>query len=416
MGECENDGTAPRESPILPFSHQHVVAKPMNRRARIGLWMAAVAALGAAACLVLLPYAQSAAFILDLAGSNTWVRAALPVRASAVTTRDLLVPTRHGAIPARLVEPASPAAPSVIVFPGVHAGGVDEPRLAAFSRRLAAAGVRVLSVPLPDLRAFRITPRSTDMVEDAIAWMAADRALAPSGRVGVAGVSFAGGLALVAAGRPALAGKVQFVVSIGGHADLPRVMTYLCTGRLDDGRTRTPHDYGVAIMLLAAVDRLVPPADADPLRRALVTFLTGSSDAGTDPARAEREFDEARRQTAALAEPARTYMGWVSDRNTGALGRVLLPHVDVLGGAAALSPERSPATMVPVFLLHGDSDNVIPSSETPRLAAYLTAQGAPRVRWLLTPLLTHATVQERAPLADEWRLVSFWKALLGAAR
>jgi dienelactone hydrolase len=388
----------------------------MTGRARFTVWMAGAFAFAAVSYLVALPYARSTAFVLDLAGSTTWVRAALPIRVSAVTTRDLFVPTRHGLVAARLAEPASPAATSVVVFPGVHAGGVDEPRLSAFSRRLAATGVRVLSVPLPDLRAFRITARSTDMVEDAIAWMAADPALAPSGRVGVAGVSFAGGLALVAAGRPALAGKVQFVVSIGGHADLPRVMTYLCTGRLEDGTTRPPHDYGVAIMLLAAVDRLVPPADADPLRRAIVTFLTASSDAGTNPALADREFDDARRDAAALAEPGRTYMGWVSDRNAAALGRVLLPHVEILGGDAALSPERSPATTVPVFLLHGESDNVIPSSETPRLAAYLAAHGDARVRWLLTPLLTHATLQAQAPIADEWRFVSFWAALLDAAR
>jgi dienelactone hydrolase len=387
----------------------------MNRRNRIGIWLAAVAVICGFAWLGVLPYARSAAFILDLAGSSTWVRSWLPARVSPVQTRDLRVSTRYGPIPARLAEPSTPAVHSVIVFPGIHAGGLDEPRLSAFSRRLAATGVRVLSVPLPDLREFRITERSTDMIEDAIAWMAADRALAPTGRVGVAGVSFAGGLALVAAGRPALDGKLQFVVSIGGHADLPRVMTYLCTGRLDDGTMRAPHDYGVAIILLAAVDRLVAPAEVDPLRRAVVTFLTASSDAGTNPGLAEREFGDARRQAAALAEPARTYMGWVVDRNTAALGAVLLPHVGALGGAIALSPERSPATRVPVFLLHGASDNVIPSSETPRLAAYLGAHGDAHVRWLLTPLLSHATVQEHAPLGDEWRLVSFWKALLDAA-
>ena len=53
---------------------------------------------------------------------------------------------------------------------------------------------------------------------------------APDGRVGVVGVSFAGGLALVAAGRASIARGCRDVVSLGGHADLPRVMTYLCTG------------------------------------------------------------------------------------------------------------------------------------------------------------------------------------------
>jgi hypothetical protein len=44
------------------------------------------------------------------------------------------------------------------------------------------------------------------------------------------GISFSGGLSIVAAGRPSLAAKVAYVFSFGGHDDLPRVLRYLCTG------------------------------------------------------------------------------------------------------------------------------------------------------------------------------------------
>jgi dienelactone hydrolase len=384
-------------------------------RGRGKTWIVLAAALGIAVWLAL-PYAVSAAFILDLTGSSSWARRLLPARVQVVTARDLQVPTRHGSIPARLYTPAAPAARSVIVFPGIHPGGVDEPRLAAFSSRLAATGMRVLSVPLPDLREFRITERSTDMIEDATAWMAGDHELSPSGRVSMAAISFAGGLALVAAGRPGLAGKVQVVISIGGHADLPRVLTYLCTGRLADGRSLPSHDYGVTVMLLRAVDRLVPPAQAEPLRRAVLTFLMASGDAGVNQARADRGFDDARRQGEALADPARTLMQRVNARDVSALGAALLPFVEDFGGAASLSPDRSPATTVPVFLLHGTQDNLIPSEETPLLAGYLHAHGNARVTWLVTPWLTHAYVQEDAPAVDAWRLVRFWTAMMGAAK
>jgi dienelactone hydrolase len=390
----------------------------MRSRRRRVWWVALAIACVAGAMLALAPYASSAAFVLDLAGSKHWVRRVLPAASTPVTTADLQVPGRHGPVHARLTEPvgARAALPSVIVFPGVHAGGVDEPRLSLFSRRLAGTGVRVLSVPIPDLRAFRITERSTDVIEDAIAWMSSQPSLAPTGRVGVAAISFAGGLALVAAGRPATANRLQFVVSVGGHGDLPRVMTYLCSGRLADGTTRAPHDYGVAIIMLAAVDRVVPAGQVEPLRQAVLTFLTASSDTSSDQARADQGFRDARDRAARLAEPARTYMNWVNERNTVELGRLLLPYVEDLGGAAALSPERSPATRVPVFLLHGETDNVIPSGETPRLAAYLDEHGDRRVRWLLTPLLSHAHLQERAPIADAWGLISFWAAVRGAAK
>jgi dienelactone hydrolase len=378
-------------------------------------WIAVALVLGVAAWIAA-PYLSSAAFVLDIAGTGGLARSLLPVRLRDVTSRDIPVPTRLGAIAARLYEPRGGSTRSVLVFPGVHAGGIDEPRLVTFSKRLASTGTNVLSVPLPDLREFRVTARSTDIIEDATIWLTADPTLAPNGRAGLIGVSFAGGLALVAAGRPALAGKVQFVVSLGGHADLPRVMTYLCTGRLPDGGTREPHAYGIVIILLGALEHLVPADQVEPLRKSVLTFLDASSFDQTNPERANELFARARAVSADLPEPARTYMQWVNDRNRGALGEKLLPLVEELGGAPALSPDRSPATMAPVFLLHGAEDNVIPSSETPLAASYLAAQGNTRTTYLLTPLLTHATVSDHVSAAEAWRLVAFWKQMLDAAR
>jgi dienelactone hydrolase len=369
-------------------------------------------ALGAGVIWMAQPYAASLAMILDLTGRGGMLRIALPVRLHDVTTRDLEIPTRAGAIPARLYVPHGGRARTVIVFPGIHTGGVDEPRLAALSRRLAASGMTVLSVPIPDLRAYRIIPRATDTVEDVAVWATAQTDVAPLGRVGVIGVSFAGGLALVAAGRPALAGKIELVVSLGGHGDLPRALTYLCTGRLPDGTTRPPHDYGVAVLLFAGLHHFAPPAQIAPLRHALLAFLDASGYESTDRDRSVRLFAEARAEGAALPEPARTVMSWVNARDVAVLGPKLLPYLEELAGAAALSPERSPATQAPVFLLHGATDNVIPSSETPRLAAFLEARGNAHVQWLLTPLLSHADIGGAITARDAWDLIRFWKAML----
>ncbi len=261
------------------------------------------------------PYVASTAFLLDLSGTAQGLRRVLPVRVHAVHTRDLTVPTRDGPVAARLYEPSAASDRSVIVFPGVHAGGNDEPRLVAFSRRLAGTGVRVLTVPLPELRRFQITPSSTDMIEDATRWMADNPALAPDGHVALAGISFAGGLALVAAGRPALAGKLQLVFALGGHADLPRVMRYLCTGRLPDGTIRPPHDYGVALITLAALPHLVPASQVEAARQAVLAFLDASSLASTDEAGAMAIFASARLATAALPEPSRSLVRLVNNRD-----------------------------------------------------------------------------------------------------
>lgn len=387
------------------------------RRRRTARWLLAcsVVTLGAIVSWSSLPYVRTAAFLLDMAGSTSAWRAWLPVRTQAVRVYDLDVPTRDGRIPARLYLPTHAAGTPVIVFPGIHAGGIDEPRLDAFAHRLAGTGLTVLSVPLPDLRAFSITPRSTDMIEDAIVWLASDPSRAPSGRVGVVGVSFSGGLALVAAGRPRLKGRIAAVVALGSHADLPRTMRYLCTGRLPDGTMRPPNDYGAAVILVGTVAKLVPEDEVDPLRQTVVAYLVAASVTSTDPATAETLFAQVRERGRRLAEPAKTLMFEVSTRDLASLGPRLLPYVDELGSDPALSPDRSPITTAPVFLLHGADDNVIPSTETPLLADFLRSHGNTHVTSLLTPILTHTALEPHASLADEWALLRFWRQVFATA-
>lgn len=381
--------------------------------------IAAIAALIAAlvAVGVVWPYAESAAFLMDLAGVRHWSRALLPGDPQPVQWRDLSIPTRHGPLAARLYTPEDPAPdmPAFVIVPGIHRGGVDEPRLHLFSSRFAATGATVLSVPLPDLRDYRVTIRATDQIEDATRWASDEAGIGGGQPIGLGGVSFAGGLALVAAGRPSLADRLSMVVSFGGYGDLPRVLRFLCTGVLPDGTEQRPHDYGVAIVLLEVAPAMVPAEQVEPLRRGVLTFLEGSLHDLTDKPRATALFEDARAQAAALPEPSRTLLGWVNDRDVTRLGPAVLPHVEELAGAPALSPERSPAATAPVFLLHGRDDTVIPSAETPLVAAYLRSQGNAAVRTLLTPLVSHADLTADAPAAEAWRLVRFWTEMRTSA-
>jgi len=382
---------------------------PVRRILLAGAVLAVVA--GAVA---LRPYAESAAFIMDLAEVRHWSRRLLPGRPSNPATRDVAIPTRHGALAARVYTPrdASGDTPSFIIFPGIHRGGVDEPRLSAFSRRFSSAGVTVVSVPLPDLREFRVTTRTTDQIEDAALWASREPGIGRGGRIGLGGVSFAGGLALVAAGRPALRDRLSMVVSFGGHGDLARVLRFLCTGVLPDGTRKAPHDYGIVLVLLEVAPALVPPDQVEALRRGVLTFLEASLHDQTDRPRAQALFADARAQAGRLPEPSQTLLEWVNDRDVARLGPAVLPHVDRLAREAALSPEQSPATTAPVFLLHGAEDNVIPSAETPLTADYLRRSGNPRVKSLLTPLVTHATLRTDARPQDAWELVKFWKEMM----
>jgi dienelactone hydrolase len=356
-------------------------------------------------------YVRGAAFVIQAAGMNGTARSLAEWHAVAVTEADATVPVRDGSLRARTYRAATTSGPPVLVVPGVHAGGIDEPRLVTFARDVASMGHHVLTAELPDLKAYAITPRTTDHIEDAAQWLAHDSGLAADGRIGLMGISFAGGLSLVAAGRPALRDRVAFVMSFGGHGDLPRTLRYLCTGEVPGGGSRPPHDYGVAIILLGVADRVVPAEQAAPLRDAIRAFLHASHVAMVDEAQAAIAFERARAMAERLPEPARTLMGYVNDRDVAQLGPLLLPHTTDLGGHPALSPSKADTPTFPVYLLHGTDDNVIPAVESELLAETLRSAGAD-VTQLATPLITHAEV-DRAPGAGAvWELVRFWAKLL----
>ncbi len=164
------------------------------------------------------------------------------------------------------------------------------------------------------------------------------------------GVSFAGGLALVAAGRPSLTNRLDAVVSLGGHGDLERTLQYLCTGLLPDGTVHPPHDYGLAVVALAAVPRLVPASQTAGLTHAIGTYLEASLDDSATRARGMALLAQARTEAAALPDPSRTIMTALTNRDVTAAGRWLAPLVTELSRDPALSPESSPPTLAPVFL------------------------------------------------------------------
>lgn len=382
----------------------------MRRRAGIVTAIAAgVVALAGAT--VGRDYARGASLVVLAARIHGWPRAVASWRSAAVHDERVRIPSRHGPLAAHLYRPDGGIRRAIVVLPGVHAGAIDEPRLVDFAGHLASRGFAVVTVELPDLKRYEVTPRSTDMIEDATRWTAGRADLASDGRVGMLGISFGGGLTIVAAGRPALRDHVAYAVSFGGHGDLPRTLRYLCTGVLPDGsRHPPPHDYGVAIILLGVADRLVPPDQVDTLRRGIRTFLEASHVDMLDKPRARTIFDRARAMAADMPEPARTLMQYVNDRDVKALGPRLLPHVAAFGGDPALSPVRSPAPTAPVYLLHGMDDNVIPSIESVLLAEYL--RSVTEVHLLRTPLITHAQVDRPADVAEIWKLISFWTDVL----
>jgi dienelactone hydrolase len=330
----------------------------------------------------------------------------------AIRERVVQIPLRVGSTRGRAYMPNGAARQSVLLVSGLNPAGIDEPRLTRLARTLAQANVTVVTPDIPELSRFEVTPSITDHIEDAALWLAAKSGFAPAGMIGLMGISFSGGLAVVAAGRPSLQHRLLYVFSFGGHDDLRRVLEFFCTG-LECGEATAalpPHDYGLAIVLLNVAEQLVPPDQVEPLREAIRRFLRASYLDRFDKPGAEREFATLRGVARALPQPAATLLRHVNDRDVAHLGPRLRPHIDLYADRPGLSPARSPAPSAPVYLLHGRDDDVIPAAESQYLADRL--RGRVPVRLLVTQLISHADADQPAHITDVVKLAAFWGELL----
>lgn len=366
--------------------------------------------------VALTPYWHATTMILRAAGARGWLGQAARWDARGVTDRVYQISTPEGSVRVRVFQPSGQVTHAALLVSGVHPDGIEEPRLVDLARDLAETGVNVVTPEIPDLMQYRLTARVTDTIEHSAEWLADRQDLSGGNPVGMIGVSFSGGLSIVAAGRPGLRHRVAYVLSFGGHGNLPRVLRYFCTGVEPSlpGRAMTrrrPHDYALAVLLHQAADLVVPADQAGALRHGIETFLQASSLARIDQQRAMDVLQRSRALQGQLPEPSATLMRQVNERDVAATGSQLLPYLAQLGQDPALSPERSAPPTAPVYLLHGSDDSVIPAVETRLLAAHL--KGATRVRTIVSGFLTHVDLSSRPTLSETWRMIAFWKSALG---
>ena len=87
-------------------------------------------------------------------------------------------------------------------------------------------------------------------------------------------------------------------------------------------------------------------------------------------------------------------------------------HLEEMEG---LSPHGMLHTMTtPVYLLHGQADNIIPAAETLWMASELPRSSLQEV--LVSPVLSHLDLDGAKPgVWDQWKLVHFFALVMHAA-
>ena len=373
------------------------------------------------------PYAHGLSFVVRAAGVEGRARRVADLDTTATREREITIPTDSGPLRARVYEPSRSRRRTALLVSGLHPVGIDEPRLVALAHHLSGSGLTIVTPDISELSHLELAPTITEAIQQAGTWLSSEAAVAPDHHVGLIGIGISGGLSVVAAGRSAMAGRVAFVLSFGGHDDLPRVLKYLCTGveprpsnqvRLKADTTtddptafvRPPDPSGLAGLLLGLAHRIVPPGQVEPLREAIRRFLSAPPQAPADAPQADTELESLRAAAKRMPEPSATLLRYVYARDVAHLGARLLPYVNAYGGDPSLSPSRSPKPSVPVFLLHRADDNFVPAVESEYLAEAL--HGHAPVRLLISGLAFGAEGDRGIHIGEVLKLAGFWGDLL----
>lgn len=313
-------------------------------------------------------------------------------------------------VKARLFSPpgATPDTPAVVLVHGVQYLGIEEPRLQRFARSIVSAGIVVLTPQVDELADYHVSPRSIETVGAAVSALRARRSEGGARmhrKVGLMGTSFGGGVALLTAADARFAETVAFVVAVGAHDDLARVSSFFATDEVVEvsGATKKmrAHEYGATVLVYTHVEDFFPEADVPAAREALRHWL--HEDRG--PAR-----EAASRLSPASKEKVeKLFAADIASVRAELLAEIERRRDDM----KTVSPhERLGSLRAGVYLLHGEGDTVIPSSETLWLASDVPPASLRAV--LVSPAIQHVELKEPTA-ADKWALVHFMSQIITEA-
>jgi len=297
---------------------------------------------------------------------------------------------------------AAPRA-ALLLVPGLAPDGKDDRRLVDLAVILARARFAVLVPDIASLRAQRVSADNIRQIADALGYLIeTEGKVASTGGVrrpvGIAAISYAVGPALLATLDPALQGRVDFLVGIGGYYDVTAVITYFTTGFYRERPEQpwvpgTPNDYGKWLFVGANSDAVMDMRDR-------VTLTAIAARRRADPAADLGDL------VPLLGPQGHSVYSLLANHDpdrTVDLIAALPQHLRDSFEALDLRKRDLAGAPRNVILVHGRDDRIIPAGESRNLAAALPAG---RSTLYLVDHLAHADLEP-----GDWRdVLVLWLA------
>jgi pimeloyl-ACP methyl ester carboxylesterase len=284
----------------------------------------------------------------------------------------------------------STATSAVILAPGLSEQGCYHPRMKALARALADSGLFVLT---PDIREFRKFKIAAEPIDELVFWHRQATTLEGGEKIrkiGLAGISYSGTLALIAAARPEIRNHVAFVLGIGPYNNLIRcTREWFAAGDPHEWNGNYPtRFYAKWLIMRAALDLLPSPKDRLFVDQVLNDLLLSRE---APKATSDLTPEGFRWYNLAIMRPGQADAELAAEIEQH-LTRSIYPQLDPQNALRNLR--------CPLFLIHGAYDDLIP----PRESTELHQQYA-HSYLLISPFLTHTHPTEK-PLTFRQKLAT----------
>lgn len=282
-----------------------------------------------------------------------------------------------GPMDADVYEPPGSPRGAIVFVHGMTFRGHRDPRQMRACSVLAGSGYRVVAPLIQDLATVRVSLDGLEQVSAALGTVAARPDLCGGSPPGVFSVSYSAALCLIAAARPELEGRVAALCALGTYSDGPGWVRWIIEDEHSDPYARLIVLRNFLPGVMRAPDAVLRALDAT------ISDLNAGDEPRRLPAVWESLSEDERALTRSLREDPATWRR---------VGQQILDAglTEVFG---AISPAAAaPRLSMPVALIHGATDQVIPPEESRDLHGLLAARGAPS-RLTVTRLLTHGDAE-----------------------
>jgi len=249
---------------------------------------------------------------------------------------------------------------AIVLTHGIIEDGKDDPRLIRFARSLARSGFVVLVPELEGMKSFRILFSDVDDIVASFTYLRSLKDRVDEMRMGLLGFSYGAGPTFMAAADPSIRGQVKFLVSFGGYYDPVNVIRFITTGAYEYGTERgflKPDPYGKWVFFVNNVEHVQNEQDRKLLRAIFEHEEKGRKKEAADLVGRLSPEGKNLYDLVVNEDPHRV------DLLVKAIDPKLQKYLDKLSIAPVV-----PAIHAYLLIGHGNTDRLIPYTESLRLA------------------------------------------------